>query len=78
MSKFYLFTFLFQIIVSPIFVAGQQASDSNKLIMAKNTFEKSGQKDFDFEIGTWKTDLKRLKTHYPIQQIGLSTRVQLP
>lgn len=61
MSNLFLFTFFFQIIFSSIFVAGQQTSDSNKLIMAKNTFEKSGQKDFDFEIGTWKTSLKRLK-----------------
>ena len=61
MSNFFLFTFFLQIMVAPILVAGQQTTDSNRLIMAKNTFEKSGQKDFDFEIGTWKTRLKTLK-----------------
>ena len=36
----------------PILVAAQQKSDSTS----------TGQKDFDFEIGTWKTKLKRLKS----------------
>lgn len=54
MTKFSLLTNFFVINLSPIFVAAQQKPDSI-------TIEKSGQKDFDFEIGTWKTKLKRLK-----------------
>jgi len=59
-AKFSLFIILFAINLLPIFVAAQQ-KDSITTSIPKMTIEKSGQKDFDFEIGTWKTKLKVLK-----------------
>jgi hypothetical protein len=61
MSQIFLFILFFQIAESPIYVSGKQASGQNKLMMLKDTVAKGGQKDFDFEIGTWKTHLKRLQ-----------------
>jgi hypothetical protein len=43
-----------------MFVSAQQKSDS--ISIPKTTIEKNGQKDFDFEMGSWKTKLKRLKS----------------
>jgi hypothetical protein len=61
-TKFTLLISFFGINLLPIFVAAQQKSDSITTSILKTTIEKSGQKDFDFEIGTWKTKLKRLKS----------------
>lgn len=38
----------------------QTNSDASKTNVQQTTKERDGQKDFDFEIGTWKTHLKRL------------------
>lgn len=38
----------------------QQKSDSSKIIPQASATPRDGQHDFDFEIGTWKTRLKRL------------------
>jgi hypothetical protein len=54
MTKLNAWLCLMIITLLPIFAAAQQKSDT----LAKET---NGQKDFDFEIGTWKTSLKRLK-----------------
>ena len=48
------------VVLVPFGAIGQQKSDA-----AKNTYQisaapRDGQRDFDFEIGTWKTSLKRL------------------
>lgn len=50
----------FAIVLFPFFVEAQQpASATTSDVTEKG--ENSGQNDFDFEIGTWKTSLKRLK-----------------
>jgi hypothetical protein len=38
----------------------QTSPDASKKNLQSTTGERDGQRDFDFEIGTWKTQLKRL------------------
>lgn len=46
----------------PTTVTAQQKSDSTIITDSlRSGMNKTGQRDFDFEIGTWKTKLKRLK-----------------
>jgi hypothetical protein len=40
---------------------GQQFIDSTKLVTATAENDEGSYSDFDFEIGTWKTELKRLQ-----------------
>lgn len=61
-TKFGLVTSFFIINLLPIFVAAQQKADTITTSIPKTTIEKSGQKDFDFEIGIWKTKLRLLKS----------------
>jgi len=56
-----IFFFFFAINLIPFFVTAQQNVDTINTRVIKPPINKSGQKDFDFEIGTWETHLKRLK-----------------
>ncbi|SHN12009.1 hypothetical protein [Mucilaginibacter sp. OK098] len=38
----------------------KQQKDTSKAVSKQSAAERNGEHDFDFEIGTWKTDLKRL------------------
>lgn len=44
----------------PSGVIAQQKSDTSKTTPQMSNSPRDGQRDFDFEIGTWKTSLKRL------------------
>jgi hypothetical protein len=44
----------------PFQATAQQKSDASKNISQVSPAPRDGQRDFDFEIGTWKTSLKRL------------------
>jgi hypothetical protein len=44
----------------PFSVAAQQKPDASKNISQVSPAPRDGQRDFDFEIGTWKTQMKRL------------------
>ena len=44
----------------PFPVRAQQNSDASRAIPKHTPTERDGQHDFDFEIGTWKTHLRRL------------------
>jgi hypothetical protein len=46
------------VILQPLHGLAQQNSESSKSSLQRK--ERDGQHDFDFEIGTWKTHLKRL------------------
>jgi hypothetical protein len=46
------------VIVQPLHALAQQNSESSKSSLQRS--ERDGQHDFDFEIGTWKTRLRRL------------------
>jgi hypothetical protein len=46
------------VIVQPLYGLAQQNSEASKNIFQPT--ERDGQHDFDFEIGTWKTHLRRL------------------
>lgn len=48
------------VILQPIRGRAQQNSDAAKMSLAQTPTERDGQHDFDFEIGTWKTHLRRL------------------
>jgi hypothetical protein len=52
------------VIVLPLDGVAQQNSDKAKTSLQHNSTERDGQHDFDFEIGTWKTRLRRLV--YPL------------
>lgn len=61
---------IFQIVILTCIVAlflqasnlhGQKKPDSLATSSQTTSMERDGQHDFDFEIGTWKTTLKRLK-----------------
>lgn len=49
---------LFVIMLHPLYISAQQTAGTNA---QKTVAERDGQHDFDFEIGTWKTHLKRLQ-----------------
>jgi len=49
------------IVFYPLSVFAQQKTDASGANQKKIGIERDGQKDFDFEIGTWKTHLKRLQ-----------------
>src|SRR6267378_2653574 len=48
------------VIVQPLQGLGQQNSDASSAGLQPSPIERDGQHDFDFEIGTWKTHLRRL------------------
>jgi hypothetical protein len=48
------------VVLQPLQGLAQQDSDSAKTSVQHDGVERDGQRDFDFEIGTWKTHLKRL------------------
>lgn len=48
------------IIIVPIHSVSQKATNTPPQIAKNTAKERDGQHDFDFEIGTWKTHLKRL------------------
>ena len=49
------------LLLQPFYSHGQKKPDSLTTNRQSITMERDGQHDFDFEIGTWKTILKRLK-----------------
>jgi hypothetical protein len=48
------------VVFQPLRGFAQQNSDASKTSVQHTPSERDGQHDFDFEIGTWKTHLKRL------------------
>jgi hypothetical protein len=60
----YIRTFLmmcsFVVIVHTVQGFARQNSDASRTSLQRTPAERDGQHDFDFEIGTWKTHLKRL------------------
>jgi hypothetical protein len=48
------------VILSPYGAIAQQKSEPSKNTSQISNSPRDGQRDFDFEIGTWKTSLKRL------------------
>ncbi len=48
------------VVLLPFNAIAQQKSDASKNISKVSSVPKDGQHEFDFEIGTWKTQLKRL------------------
>ena len=44
----------------PFHARAQQNSDASRVTLKRAPTERDGQHDFDFEIGTWKTHLRRL------------------
>ncbi len=48
------------VILQPVQALVQQNSDASKTSLQHTPTERDGQHDFDFEIGTWKTHLRRL------------------
>ena len=47
-------------VLQPLQGLGQQNSDASSAGLQRTPTERDGQHDFDFEIGTWKTHLRRL------------------
>src|ERR1700730_14791702 len=47
-------------ILQPLHGLAQQNSGASRTSLQHDRTEQDGQHDFDFEIGTWKTHLKRL------------------
>jgi hypothetical protein len=48
------------VVLLPFSTVAQQKSDTSKSTPQVSPAARDGQRDFDFEIGTWKTSLKRL------------------
>ncbi len=48
------------LILQPFQVRAQQNSDASRATFKHTPLQRDGQHDFDFEIGTWKTHLRRL------------------
>ena len=48
------------VVLQPCRVTGQSSSPAPRTVSTQTAKERDGQKDFDFEIGTWKTHLRRL------------------
>src|SRR5260370_21986089 len=48
------------VILQPLQGLGQQNLDASSAGLQHTPAERAGQHDFDFEIGTWKTHLRRL------------------
>ncbi len=48
------------VVLQPLHGLAQQNSDASKSSLQHTPTERDGQHDFDFEIGTWKTHLRRL------------------
>jgi hypothetical protein len=46
--------------LQPVIGSAQTNSDASKAKVQEPALERDGQHDFDFEIGTWKTHLRRL------------------
>jgi hypothetical protein len=49
------------VILQPLPGPAQQSSNASQTSLQRAPTERDGQHDFDFEIGTWKTHLKRLQ-----------------
>jgi hypothetical protein len=56
----YLLVVSLVVILQPLHGLGQQNSDASKTSLQRAPMEQDGQHDFDFEIGSWKTHLRRL------------------
>ena len=48
------------VILQPLAGLAQQKSDASKTSLPHTPIDRDGQRDFDFEVGTWKTQLSRL------------------
>lgn len=70
--KFFLMFIILVVILFPLRGVAQQKSDTLGTSPKEIVTERDGQHDFDFEIGTWKTHLKRLR--HPLT--GTSTWVE--
>lgn len=46
--------------LQPVPAFAQSKSDASEVVPHQTSRERDGQQDFDFEIGTWKTQLRRL------------------
>jgi hypothetical protein len=62
-SRMYLFLLVGLLAVASHFLPGlaQSRSDASSASRARAPSQRDGQRDFDFEIGTWKTQLSRLQ-----------------
>jgi hypothetical protein len=58
--RIYLVVCSLVVVFQPLRGFAQQNSDASKTSVQHTPSERDGQHDFDFEIGTWKTHLKRL------------------
>ncbi len=58
--KYHLLLCMLIVTLLPLQGMAQQSSDASKANPQPVPAKRDGQKDFDFEIGTWKTHLKRL------------------
>lgn len=59
-ASFQLMAGILAVILLPCGAIAQQKSDATKNTPQISNSSRDGQRDFDFEIGTWKTSLKRL------------------
>jgi hypothetical protein len=59
-TRFLLPVSILIVVLLPFNAAAQQKSDAAKNVSQAPPAPRDGQRDFDFEIGTWKTRLKRL------------------
>jgi hypothetical protein len=59
-TSFALLTCALAVILLPYGAIARQKSDTSKTTPQISNSPRDGQRDFDFEIGTWKTSLKRL------------------
>src|SRR4028118_1334087 len=57
----YLLAFSLVLILQPLRVVAQQNYTASRIISQTTPPERDGQRDFDFEVGTWRTQLSRLQ-----------------
>ena len=58
--KTYLWLVSLAVILQPLSGLAQQNSDTSRIGLQSIPMDRDGQHDFDFEIGAWKTHLRRL------------------
>jgi hypothetical protein len=58
--KYYLLVLGLVVALQPFHGLAEQSSDASKVSLQHTLPERDGQHDFDFEIGTWQTHLRRL------------------
>jgi hypothetical protein len=58
--RVYLMAYSLDFLLQPVGGVAQQKSDAAKPGVHDASTERDGQRDFDFELGTWKVHLKRL------------------